>query len=278
MADSGQPLRRWPDIREWRGNGASCARPITATFRQGCSDVRDRWYLPAGRRRARAVRAMGRCLAHRGPDDDGLYSHTDDRVSVNLAHRRLSIIDLSGGHQPLVKGPLALCYNGELYNYREIRAELRARGSTFTTSSDTEVVLEAWRQFGPDCLRRFRGMFAFALFDRDSGSLYLARDQLGIKPLHYLVREDGVVFSSELKALVAAYGSQLRMDPGVSGRLGAVLVGARPAVLDPRRREAAARHLGGVPPRWHLPDRLLLGRRPGGGRRGGGPAIDLGQR
>ncbi len=163
---------------------------------------------------ARAVRAMGRCLAHRGPDDDGLYSHTDDRVSVNLAHRRLSIIDLSGGHQPLVKGPLALCYNGELYNYREIRAELRARGSTFTTSSDTEVVLEAWRQFGPDCLRRFRGMFAFALFDRDSGSLYLARDQLGIKPLHYLVREDGVVFSSELKALVAAYGSQLRMDAG----------------------------------------------------------------
>jgi asparagine synthase (glutamine-hydrolysing) len=157
---------------------------------------------------------MSGCLAHRGPDDEGLFSHTDDVVSVHLAHRRLSIIDLSRGHQPLVKGPLALCYNGELYNYREIRAELMARGSTFTTSSDTEVVLEAWRQFGPGCLRRFRGMFAFALFDRDRGSLYLARDQLGIKPLHYLVREDGVVFSSELKALVAAYGSQLRMDPG----------------------------------------------------------------
>jgi asparagine synthase (glutamine-hydrolysing) len=162
---------------------------------------------------ARAARVMSECLAHRGPDDNGLFSHSDDRVNVHLAHRRLSIIDLSGGHQPLVKGPLALCYNGELYNYREIRAELRARGSVFTTSSDTEVVLEAWRQFGPDCLRRFRGMFAFALFDRDSGSLFLARDQLGIKPLHYLVRDDGVVFSSELKALVTAYGSQLRMDP-----------------------------------------------------------------
>ncbi len=162
---------------------------------------------------ADAARVMSGCLAHRGPDDEGLFSHTDERVSVQLAHRRLSIIDLSGGHQPLVKGPLALCYNGELYNYREIRTELRARGANFTTSSDTEVVLEAWRQWGPACLPRFRGMFAFAMFDQSSGSLFLARDQLGIKPLHYLLRDDGVVFASELKALVAAFGSELRMDP-----------------------------------------------------------------
>ncbi len=161
---------------------------------------------------AQATRVMSGCLAHRGPDDEGLFAHTDDRVSVYLAHRRLSIIDLSGGHQPFVKGSLALCYNGELYNYREIRKELRSRGASFATSSDTEVVLEAWRQWGPACLSRFRGMFAFALFDQSSGSLFLARDQLGIKPLHYLVRDDGVAFASELKALVAAFGSELRMD------------------------------------------------------------------
>ena len=170
---------------------------------------------------------MGRCLAHRGPDDDGLYSHTDDRVSVNLAHRRLSIIDLSGGHQPLVKGPLALCYNGEMYNYR--RDPGRAEGTgihlhdilRYRSGAGSLAAVRARTASG-----RFRGMFAFALFDRDSGSLYLARDQLGIKPLHYLVREDGVVFASELKALVAAYGSQLRMDAAVSGRLRAALVGA----------------------------------------------------
>ncbi len=160
-----------------------------------------------------AARVMSGCLAHRGPDDEGLFSHTDERVSVHLAHRRLSIIDLSGGHQPFVKDRLALCYNGELYNYRQIRAELQARGANFTTSSDTEVVLEAWRHWGPACLARFRGMFAFAMFDHNSGSLFLARDQLGIKPLHYLLRDDGVVFASELKALVAAFGPELRMDP-----------------------------------------------------------------
>jgi asparagine synthase (glutamine-hydrolysing) len=160
-----------------------------------------------------AVRVMNRCLAHRGPDDEGYYTFADDRLSVALAHRRLSIIDLSGGHQPFVKGKLALCYNGELYNFRELRAELAARGASFLTSSDTEVVLEAWRQWGPDCLTRFRGMFAFALFDQASGFLFLARDQLGIKPLHYLLRKDGVVFSSELKALVAAYGDELQIEP-----------------------------------------------------------------
>ena len=111
------------------------------------------------------ARVMGNRLVHRGPDDAGFYSYTDGRVSVHLAHRRLSIIDLALGHQPFVKRGLALCYNGELYNYRELRSELTARGVSFQTSSDTEVVLEAWRQWGPGCLRKFRGMFAFGLFD-----------------------------------------------------------------------------------------------------------------
>lgn len=160
-----------------------------------------------------ATRVMSRCLDHRGPDEEGSFSHTDDRVDVHFAHRRLSIIDLQHGQQPLVKRPFVLCYNGELYNYREIRAELVASGAHFLTASDTEVVLEAWRRWGPRCLRRFRGMFAFALFDDATGSLFIARDQFGIKPLHYIRRKDGVVFASELKALVSAFGSELRMEP-----------------------------------------------------------------
>lgn len=160
-----------------------------------------------------SVETMSRAIAHRGPDDRGLFSFADERVDVHLAHRRLSIIDLSGGHQPLSKAGLTLCYNGELYNYREIRAELAIAGVRFETSSDTEVVLEAWRAWGPECLAKFRGMFAFALFDAATGSMFLARDQLGIKPLFYLRRKDGVVFASEMKALVAAFGRELHMEP-----------------------------------------------------------------
>ncbi|HXW79542.1 MAG TPA: asparagine synthase (glutamine-hydrolyzing) [Acidimicrobiales bacterium] len=160
-----------------------------------------------------AVNRMSECLSHRGPDQQGFYSFTNHTVSVHLAHRRLSIIDLAHGRQPLVKHHLALTYNGELYNYRELRAELVASGSCFATSSDTEVVLEAWRRWGPGCLRKFRGMFAFAVFDQLTGSLFLARDHFGIKPLHYICRKDGVVFASELKALVAAFGRELQIEP-----------------------------------------------------------------
>ena len=96
-----------------------------------------------------SARLMGRTLAHRGPDDEGLYSFVRETVSTHLAHRRLSIIDLAHGHQPFVKHHLALSYNGELYNFRELKSELSARGATFQTSSDTEVVLEAWRQWAP---------------------------------------------------------------------------------------------------------------------------------
>jgi asparagine synthase (glutamine-hydrolysing) len=154
-------------------------------------------------------------IAHRGPDAAGRWDHGDDRVSVQLGHRRLSIIDLSAAaDQPLTKDGLTLVYNGELYNFRTLRAELTARGSRFVTRSDTEVVLEAWRAWGPAALTRFRGMFAFALFDERSGELILARDPLGIKPLYYRPRGQGVMFASELKALVAATGSELRVEPG----------------------------------------------------------------
>jgi asparagine synthase (glutamine-hydrolysing) len=154
-------------------------------------------------------------IAHRGPDSAGIWSHEDDHLSVHLGFRRLSIIDLTtAADQPLRKNGLTLVYNGELYNYRSLRAELIARGTHFITNSDTEVVLEAWRCWGPGALRRFRGMFAFALLDDETGNLVLARDPFGIKPLYYLPRGSGVVFASELKALVAAVGSELRVEPG----------------------------------------------------------------
>jgi len=161
------------------------------------------------------VDIMSDRIAHRGPDSAGTWSYDDDRVTVQLGFRRLSIIDLStAADQPLRKNGLAIIYNGELYNYRALRAELAAHGVRFTTQSDTEVVLEAWRYWGSGALRRFRGMFAFALFDERSGDLALARDPFGIKPLYYLPRSGGVVFASELKALIAAIGSELRIEPG----------------------------------------------------------------
>ena len=161
------------------------------------------------------VDIMSERIAHRGPDANGTWNHEDDRVSIQFGHRRLSIIDLSAAaDQPLSKRGLTLVYNGELYNYKELRAELASHGVSFVTSSDTEVVLEAWRYWGPASLSRFRGMFAFALADERTGELFLARDPLGIKPLFYLRRGEGVLFASELKALTSAVGSELRIEPG----------------------------------------------------------------
>jgi asparagine synthase (glutamine-hydrolysing) len=161
------------------------------------------------------VEIMTDRIGHRGPDASGTWNHEDERISVQLGHRRLSIIDLSvASNQPFSKHGLTLVYNGELYNYRELKAQLESGGVSFVTTSDTEVVLEAWRRWGPEALRKFRGMFAFALADEATGELVLARDPLGIKPLYLLTRGEGVLFASELKALVAAVGDELRIEPG----------------------------------------------------------------
>ena len=161
------------------------------------------------------VDVMSERIAHRGPDSTGTWSYQGDWGAVHLGFRRLSIIDLSSSaDQPLSKDGLTIIYNGELYNYRALRTELSAHGVRFRTQSDTEVVLEAWRRWGPGALERFRGMFAFALFDERTGDLVLARDPFGIKPLYYLPRDGGAVFASEMKALVAAIGSELRIEPG----------------------------------------------------------------
>ncbi|CAL9403008.1 Asparagine synthetase [glutamine-hydrolyzing] 1 [Streptomyces sp. enrichment culture] len=153
-------------------------------------------------------------LAHRGPDGSGTYAHSLGDGEVHLGHRRLAILDLSGtGAQPMVSEGLALTYNGELYNAPQLRAELEGAGVRFRGTSDTEVLLEAWRRWGTDCLPRLRGMFAFAVFDERTGELVLARDQLGIKPLFLLRRGEGLLFASELKALAAVTGGSLEVDP-----------------------------------------------------------------
>lgn len=148
----------------------------------------------------RVLRRMGDVMAHRGPDDRG--EHVDG--PVGLVHRRLAIIDLSdAGHQPMSNqdGSLWLVYNGEIYNYLELIDELRARGHEFRSRCDTEVVLHAYEEWGPDCLHRFNGMFAIALWDRARGRLWLARDRLGVKPLYYVAEPDRFAFASEIKAL-----------------------------------------------------------------------------
>ncbi len=148
------------------------------------------------------VTDMTNSLAHRGPDGSGQYVGE----GVVLGHRRLSIIDLATGDQPFVSADrgLALVYNGELYNYLEIRAELKALGRTFRTASDTEVILQSYAQWGTDCLAKFNGMWAFALWDARTRSLFCARDRLGEKPFFYAEHAGALVFGSEIKALFAA--------------------------------------------------------------------------
>ncbi|MBP2682163.1 MAG: asparagine synthase (glutamine-hydrolyzing), partial [Deltaproteobacteria bacterium] len=160
------------------------------------------------------LRAMGDALAHRGPDASGTFLSPDGRVG--LSHRRLSILDLSpAGAQPMYSadGSLVLSFNGEVYNFREIRAELEGKGHAFRGGSDTEVMLASFREWGVEsAVRRFIGMFAFALWDAGAGKLYLVRDRLGIKPL-YLARLPGMLlFASELKALLAYPGFPREVD------------------------------------------------------------------
>lgn len=140
-------------------------------------------------------------LIHRGPDDSGLHV----TPGVGLGHRRLSIIDLSGGQQPLYNEDRSIVtvYNGEIYNFQELAEQLIAAGHHFRTRCDTEVIVHAWEEWGEACVERFRGMFAFALWDEGRQTLFLARDRLGIKPLYYTVSANGLlVFGSELKALL----------------------------------------------------------------------------
>ena len=153
------------------------------------------------------------CLAHRGPDDEGF--HVEGNVA--LGQRRLSIIDLSSGRQPMSNedGTVWVTFNGEIYNFLELRTELEAHGHRFATRSDTEVIVHAFEQYGTGCLRRFRGMFAFAIWDQRRRLLFLARDRIGKKPLFYARADGQFVFASELQALLQHPGvrSGRELDP-----------------------------------------------------------------
>jgi len=153
-----------------------------------------------GRADSALLRRMADSIRHRGPDDEGFF----ESEWVSLAHRRLSIIDLARGRQPMTNenGRVQLIYNGEVYNYRELREELKAAGHTFRTESDSEVVVHAYEEWGLECFARFNGMWALALADLERGRLVLARDHFGIKPLYYARSGSRLLFASEIKALL----------------------------------------------------------------------------
>lgn len=151
-------------------------------------------------------------MAHRGPDGEGVWT----APGVGLGHRRLSIIDLAGSPQPMISadGCAVLVFNGEIYNFRELREELKGAGAQFRTDGDSEVILAAWQRWGPDCLPRLHGMFAFAIYDCEARTLFLARDRLGVKPLYHATLSDGsLAFASELKGLLAHPLLRREIDP-----------------------------------------------------------------
>ena len=173
----------------------------------GIFDVRGRREID----RAVLVR-MNDSQHHRGPDEEGVHLEP----GVGLGHKRLSIIDLSTGQQPLYNEDRSVCvvYNGEIYNYQQLIPELTRLGHTFRTKSDTEVIVHAWEAWGEQCVTRFRGMFAFALWDRNRETMFLARDRLGVKPLYYASLADGTfLFGSELKSILAHGAMPRDIDP-----------------------------------------------------------------
>src|ERR1700754_3354925 len=151
-------------------------------------------------RKEELLARMGQSIVHRGPDDEGTF--VGEGAAVGM--RRLSIIDLAGGHQPIANedGSIQVVFNGEIYNYRELRAELVAAGHCFTTDSDTEVIVHGYEEWGEDVFGRLRGMFGIALWERRSRALLLARDRIGIKPLHYAASANVLTFGSEIKSIL----------------------------------------------------------------------------
>src|SRR5580658_180963 len=151
-----------------------------------------------------ALREMCRVISHRGPDDEGFYS--DGAAGIGM--RRLSIVDVAGGHQPISNedGTLWIVYNGEIYNHLALREQMIARGHRYATHSDTETIIHLFEEYGADCVQHLRGMFAFAIWNRNTKTLFIARDRLGIKPLYYKLTPERLLFGSEIKAVLAHGG------------------------------------------------------------------------
>src|SRR5437763_121627 len=148
------------------------------------------------------LRQMWEVMSHRGPDDDGFYVSGP----IGLGMRRLSIVDLATGQQPISNEDETawIVFNGEIYNHAELRPKLEAQGHRYRTHSDTETIIHLYEQYGRDCVRHMRGMFAFAIWDAKKKRLFIARDRLGIKPLYYRLTSESLVFGSEIKVVLAA--------------------------------------------------------------------------
>src|SRR5678816_2207310 len=150
---------------------------------------------------ATLLKRMRDVITHRGPDDEGIF--VDGRIG--LGHRRLSIVDVASGHQPMTNedGTLHITYNGEIYNHADFRPALEAAGHTYRTHCDTETILHLYEEYGESCVNHLRGMFAFAIWDQRRHQLFIARDRLGVKPLYYVLADDGsLYFGSEIKTLI----------------------------------------------------------------------------
>jgi asparagine synthase (glutamine-hydrolysing) len=156
------------------------------------------------------VHRMCEAIVHRGPDDEGIFV----KGGVGLGMRRLSIIDLAGGHQPVFNEDktISIVFNGEIYNFLELRPELERRGHKFSTHSDTEVIVHLYEEYGAECVQKLRGMFAFALYDERQGKLLLVRDRLGKKPLHYALHDGTLFFASEMKSMLAVRPELARVN------------------------------------------------------------------
>ena len=178
------------------------------------------------------VQAMCDVISHRGPDDEGFY--TDDNAAIGM--RRLSIIDLETGHQPVSNedGTVWVVFNGEIYNFKELRRDLESRGHRFSTTTDTETIVHLYEEHGADVVNHLRGMFAFAVWDAPRRRLLLARDRLGIKPLFYAELDGGLAFASELKSLLTV--PEIERAPE--------LAGARSPARDADHAERRQHHRG----------------------------------
>ena len=156
------------------------------------------------------LKKMSDVITHRGPDDEGFYINQH----VGLAMRRLSIIDLSTGKQPISNedGQIWIVFNGEIYNHKDIRTELESKGHQFKTKTDTEAIVHAYEEYGESCVQKLNGMFTFAIWDNRKKTLFLARDRIGIKPLYYLFDRNRLIFGSEIKSILQAGDIPKRID------------------------------------------------------------------
>jgi len=188
------------------------------------------------------LRGMLDTIRHRGPDDEGIFVASQ----VGLGHRRLSIIDLSAGHQPLSNedGTVWIVFNGEIYNFQELRSWLLSKGHVFRTHSDTEVIVHLYEEHGPQCVEKLRGMFAFAIWDEREKTLFLARDRVGIKPLYYCETPKSLVFGSEIKAILA--------DPDVPNEVAPEIIDRFLTFLYLPGEETLMRGIRKLAPGWHL--------------------------